>query len=206
MGVTINFRIAMKNLITITFLFFTVLGFSQDSEIYKLAFKDKNNFDYLNLYDKSNLNKLRVYKIYDKTHCWNTNYFKIRDVDINDKRVLDSIVRYEHHPYNHTYLFKKESLKKLFNNIEQEYLFQKSINNGGKRFLKFNDDISIIRTFPEIGIYFTISSIIYSSDNQYAFLYVGVFQDLEYFGRTFFIFKRESKDWVQIYIEKDIIL
>src|SRR5690606_35148839 len=98
----------MKNLITITFLFFTVLGFSQDSEIYKLVFKDKNNFDYLNLYDKSNLDKLTTNKIYDKTHCWNTNYFKIWDVDINDKRVLDSIVRYEHHPYNPLICLKKE--------------------------------------------------------------------------------------------------
>lgn len=55
-------------------MFFTVLGFSQDSEIYKLAFKDKNNFDYLNLYDKSNLNKLRVYKIYDKTQSKTQTY------------------------------------------------------------------------------------------------------------------------------------
>lgn len=196
----------MKKIITIIFVFFTVLGFSQDSEIYKLVFKDKNNFDYLNLYDKSNLDKLIAFKIYDKTHYWNTNYFKIRDININDTKIIDSIKHYNRHPYNHTYLFKKENLKKLFNNTEREYLYQQAINNGGKRFLKFNDNVSIIRTFPETGIYFTISSIIYSSDNQYAFLYVGVFQDLEYFGETFFIFKKESKGWDQIYIEKDIIL
>lgn len=196
----------MKKIITIIFVFFTVLGFSQDSEIYKLVFKDKNNFDYLNLYDKSNLDKLIAFKIYDKTHYWNTNYFKIRDININDTKIIDSIKYYDRHPYNHTYLFKKENLKKLFNNKEREYLYQQAINNGGKRFLKFNDNVSIIRTFPETGIYFTISSIIYSSDNQYAFLYVGVFQDLEYFGETFFIFKKESKGWDQIYIEKDIIL
>ncbi|SFN57143.1 hypothetical protein SAMN05421741_10790 [Paenimyroides ummariense] len=101
---------------------------------------------------------------------------------------------------------KKRDLKKLFNDKEQEYLYQQAINNGEKRFLKFNDNVSIIRTFPETGIYFTISSIIYSSDGQYAFLYVGVFQDLDYFGKTFLIFKKDSKGWDQIYIEKDIIL
>ena len=196
----------MKKLITITFIFFTVLGFSQDSEIYKVVFNDKDNFDYLNLYDKSNLDKLITFKIYDKTHHWNTNYFKIRDINVNDTNIIDSIKQYDRHPYNHTYLFKNENLKKIFNDSEQEYLYKKAINNGGKRFLKFNDNVSIIRTFPETGIYFTISSIIYSSDNQYAFLYVSVFQNLEYFGETFFIFKKESKGWVQIYIEKDIIL
>lgn len=196
----------MKKLITITFIFFTVLGFSQNSEIYTLVFNDKNNFDYLNLYDKNNLDKLIIFNIYDKTHFWNTNYFKIRDINVNDTKVIDSIKYYDRHPYNHTYLFKKENLKKIFNDSEQEYLYQKAINNGGKRFLKFNDNISIIITFPETGIYFTISSVIYSSDNQYAFLYVGVFQDLDYFGKTFFIFKKDSKGWVQIYIDKDIIL
>ncbi|WP_091521368.1 hypothetical protein [Paenimyroides ummariense] len=102
----------MKKIIIVTFLFFSALGFSQESEIYKLVFKDKNNFDYLNFLDETNLDKLITFKIYDKTHCWNTNYFKIRDININDTKIIDSIKHYDRHPYNHTYLFKKKRFKK----------------------------------------------------------------------------------------------
>jgi len=42
----------MKKLTTIIFIFFTVLGFSQDSEIYKSVFENKENFKFLDWIDE----------------------------------------------------------------------------------------------------------------------------------------------------------
>lgn len=190
---------------TIVIIFISTLAYSQDNIIYNKIFENKNNFDYLNFYIKDNIENLKQYKIYNKTHYWNTNYFKIRGLNTNDTIAINSIVNLEHHPYNSTYLFKYKNLNNLFEEDEKEHLYQKAINNGNNQILNFEENIHLIKTFPETGIYFTLSKVIYSSNYQYAFVYVNVFQDLDFFGSTFFIFEKENDKWVQFFIKKDII-
>lgn len=190
---------------TIAIIFISTLAYSQDRIIYNKIFENKNNFDYLNFYIKDNIENIKQFKIYNKTHYWNTNYFKIRDLNTNDTIAINSIVNLEHHPFNGTYLFKDKKLKNSFEEDEKEYLYQNAINNGNSQILNFGKNIEFIKTFPETGIYFTLSKIIYSLNYQYAFVYVNVFQDLEFFGSTFFIFEKENDKWVQFFIKKDII-
>ena len=195
-----------ENIVTLLFVFYTCFGFSQDKELYRMAFADKNNFNYLNFYVEDNIKNLKQFLVYDKTHFWNTNYFKIRNINIKDRKIIDSLNILEHHPYNHTYLFKNQKLAEIFNEEEQEYLFDKAINNGNRYYGNFDNAINFIRTFPEKGIYFTVSSIIYSRDHQYAFLEVKIYQNLDYFGNCFFIFRKsENGKWEQYSIQKDVI-
>ena len=81
----------MKKLITIIFIFFTVLGFSQDSEIYKTVFENTENFKFFDWMDEGIKENMIYYKVLDRNFLLHSKTFKYQHNIYYSKALIDSL-------------------------------------------------------------------------------------------------------------------
>ena len=122
----------------------------------------------------------------------------------------------EHHPYNHTYLFKDTTLNMLINDNENKSLSQKAgtlksrkIVLNGKNYLTVSNSKNIK------GFYFVTSEPVLTNDKKYAFIDIVVFHkdylkqnlDETYFGTICIIYeKQQDNNWKKIRVKNYLIL
>lgn len=187
----------MKKLILILSLY-SAIGFSQDKELYDLAFSNINNFKMLSIFN----DKIpRNFQIIDSTITWNSKIFYLENVNLNDSLVMKEIEREEHHPYHSLYLFSDKFLNSKINDEEKQNLSQIATKILSIK-INFND--KHYRTVEKFkikkGFYFFVSEPIYSTDNKFAFLeifinkknrFLGEKLD-DYYGRVTIMFEKNS--------------
>ncbi len=93
-GNSINQNENMKNIVTLLLILYTSFGFCQDKELYRMAFADKNNFNYLNFYDDTTLDRMDRFKVYKITNITPPSMFKYNRDTYYTKELADSLLIY----------------------------------------------------------------------------------------------------------------
>ena len=111
----------MKKLITIFFTFFTVLGFSQESEIYKSVFENKENFKFLDWMDEAIKEKMIYYKVLDTNLLLHSKTFKYEHNIYYSKDLVDSLTVLRKGDYHsETRILNAKKNSELFTFDEQD--------------------------------------------------------------------------------------
>lgn len=194
----------MKKIILTIFIFFTVLGFSQDNEIYRIALSNKNNFDYLNLYDSNILNKMDTLKVFKQISLLPTSMFKYKENIYFSKKIADSLNVYGNMYNKNNVVAYAYKISEILSFKEQDDLYNYASLQTKNEIENIPvDNVKIIKNKDEDVYLFHISNVIYSNDGKYAFLRIGVGTTNDYtVGITTFIFKRKINCWKIIYIDK----
>jgi len=195
----------MKPLILIAVVFLWTHSYSQGGDVITLAFKDKSNFDITTSFDYKKTTKYFVLTTTDK---WNSNRFHLKE-NIKSDSVRKRLSGDEHHPYNHSYIFKDTALERLFNDTEKENLYQRTQIIKPRQLTDSFNEFSLINSFrtAKNGFLFSITDPIFSSDKLFAFLDITTYKkDKEtkelndtYFGTTLLIYQYiKGKGWTRI--------
>jgi hypothetical protein len=194
----------MRSLLIILFLSLSTCIFSQDDGIIGLVFSDKSNFSLATVLGHKAPAK---YYLLSKTDQWNGYRFKLKE-DVKNAEVRKRLENDEHHPYNHSYLFRDSSLDKLFAGNEKEYLFAAAKKIKERKLAQNGKSFSLIPSFSKArtGFFFSTTDPVLSSDKQFAFIDVNVFyKDSEskelsdtYYARICLIYQKiDGKFWVR---------
>ncbi len=101
---------------------------ADEQAVLQLAFEDRSNFKMLAFADWHQIPETLV--VLSEPKEWNAYLFKLDSLD--EVRLADSlqrptILRDEHHPYHHSYLFKHKKLDSLISAENKEYLYQQTL-------------------------------------------------------------------------------
>lgn len=196
---------AIRSFLTTLLLFSSSCLFSQNDAIIHLVFSDKSNFSITSVLEHKAPVK---YYLLAKTDQWNVSRFKLKE-DLRNEAVRKKLERDEHHPYNHSYLFRDSSLDQLFADSEKEYLFSEAGKTKVRRLTKSTKAYTIIPSFKTAGrgFFFSTTDPVLSSDKQFAFIDLIVFhkdrdsKELNdtYYARVCLIYQKiEGKGWQRI--------
>lgn len=193
-------------------LFISFSSYSQSNELYDIVFSNKANFDVLKAFGDRIPSK---YIILSTTQTWDSTTFYLNNIDLKNPVVLDKIIKNEYHPYHYSYLFsnklldEKISMEEKMNLAEKSKAFKTSpINLKGNNYYTSN-------IISKKGFYFSVTEPIYTSSNDYAFLYLVIKQKnkvqneewIEKFATLTFMFQKNSQGkWEQIGIKKYLVL
>lgn len=192
---------------TIIFIFFTVLGFSQDSEIYKAVFENNENFRFLDFYDKQNRKKITHYNILDIPYGIHPKTFKYDYNIYYSKSLVDSLIYLSNGDYHsEVRINNAKKSSELFTFDEQDYLYNAALKSKITRIYIKSSKVKMISEVGNENLYFRVSNIVYSKDKQKAYLKVEACNDNDLFGYSFFIFALKNDEWVQIYEDEKIFL
>ncbi|HEX8548723.1 MAG TPA: hypothetical protein VF691_17295 [Cytophagaceae bacterium] len=202
----------MKRLTFIIF-FISSLGYSQTNELYQLAFGKSENFRILTTFkDKIPT----TFSIIDTTDTWNPETFFLRDLNVRNPKVIDSIERDEHHPYFNSYLFSNEKLDSLIPDVEKERLFNLASKVTSRKVAITGQKLQLVRRFNKpLGFYFLVTAPLYATDNKHAFLAIFVKKKEVFLGEkmdnyfatlTLMFEKNKEQRWTQIGIKENLIL
>lgn len=194
----------MKQLLLIFILSFSTIVHAQNSQLIKLAFQDKTNFDITTKLDNKRPSKLYVI---GRTENWETCRFFINE-NIKSDSIRKLILNDEHHHYNDCYVFKDPILDRLFTDKEKLHLYQCAKSKKSRIIINGVENYLLIKSFDEAknGFFFTVTDPIISSDSQFAFIEIISHKKTKetkefnhtYFGRTFLIYKRtKAKGWTR---------
>ncbi len=203
-----------RALLAIKLLFIATTSFCQSDKIYKLTFSDSSNFNLTtSLYNYKRPTHLRII---DTTEVWAVKRFWLDELTEKSPFVINQMERDEHHPYNHTFLFRDTVLGKLISDSEKISLRQKSgklkprkINLNGKNYSTISSASSIK------GFYFTTTEPVFTNDGRYAFIDLTVFykseikQDIRdtHYGTICIVYKKEKRNiWKKIKVRNYLIL
>lgn len=198
-------------------IFFTVLLFfynsvkSQEDTLIKHALSDRSNFEIMAWLSNKHQMPKKFY-IFDTTLSWNANRFYLPGFGVGpDKKPGD-----EHHAYYHSYLFRDSTLNMLFPIEEKIKLFEKS---GTSKHEKIRIKTSIAQTIPSYenvrsGFILWVSSPIYSTDNNYAFIDFTILEkgkseislNEAYHSTVCVVYKKENNKWRKLKIVNHLIL
>ena len=195
----------MKPLLFILLLFFWTQVYSQGGDIIKLAFGDKSNFDITTSLHNKKPNKYFVLNTIDK---WNSYRFHLKE-NIKSDSVRNILSADEHHPYNHSYIFKDTVLDRLFSDKEKEWLYQVTQTITPKQLIDGFNEFSLVKSFKTVknGFFFSTTDAIFSSDKQFAFIDITTYRkDKEtkelndsYFAAILLIYQNiKGKGWTRI--------
>ncbi len=198
----------MNKIFLITAVLISTMVSAQDKELYRIAFENKNHFDYLNFYDDTTLDRMDTVKVYKTTRKLLSSMFKYNHDTYYTKELADSLMI-------HSNMYHKNNTVKYINKIseiltfeEQDYLFDAAItfpNNDLENIPVKN--VLIVDKIDSEGFTFSATNIVYTKNNKYAFLRVGVEDRDAYFTAiTTFIFEKKNKNWKIIYIDKFLAL
>ncbi len=122
----------------------------------------------------------------------------------------------EHHPYNHTYLFRNATLDKLISDTEKKSLQKRAGMLKRKRIaLKEEKYLTVVSPMNIIGFYFVTTEPVFTSDMKYAFIDMTVFykDDLKqklndtYFGTICVVYKKQRDNkWKKSKTQSHLIL
>ena len=202
----------MKTLIFISVLFFATKSFSQNADIIQLAFKDTISFDITkSLGDK----EPSTFYVLATTDKWNGYRFKLSE-NIKSDSVRQILMTDEHHPYNHSYLFKDTALDKLFPDDEKEYLYEQT-QILQQRQLESCNQFNVVKSFKDVkdGFFFSITDPVFTDDKKFAFVELTTYYKSKntkefretYFGTTLLIYENiEHKGWTRIKKQDHLML
>ncbi len=200
--------------LTLIACFISSFCYSQTNELYQLAFSKSENFKILTTFGGT---APKTFSIIDTTAAWYPQTFFLKDLDLKNPKVIDSIKNNEHHPYLNVYLFSDRKLDALIPDAEKERLFNKAsqiktikVDIKGERF-------QVVKRFDKpLGFYFLVTAPLYSTNNRHAFLkiYVKKKEEVflgekidEYFAILTLMFeKNQGQKWTQIGIKEHLIL
>lgn len=203
----------MKKIIIITFLLYSVSGLCQESEIYCSIFNNSKNFKYLNFYDRTTKDNLKIYNVLNVNFQINGRSFKFNKDTNYTKDLADSVVIsksiYGREVYSH-YIRKISNVLSI---QEQDYLYNQTLVESINKAVDFTcSKVSIIDKISLInGFYFQVSNILYFNEKSKAFVIVMVYKKNEefgdsLFGHSCFIFTLNQSKWEQSFEYESIFL
>jgi hypothetical protein len=203
----------MRHLLFILFLFFISTSYCQSYEIYKLTFSDTSNFRITTFLDHK---KPTTLFIIDTTNTWLTERFWLKELNAKSAHAIKQMEGDEHHPYNHTYLFRDIKLDQLINDKEKKSLSQRAgALKSRKIALKGKNYLTISSSRNIKGFYFVTTEPVFTRDKKYAFNDLLVFhkdklkQDLNetYFGTICVVYQAQAdRKWKRIEVRNNLIL
>jgi hypothetical protein len=203
----------MSRLVTILLLLIGTTCYSQSDEIYRLTFSDTSNF---RLTTCLRHKRPAIFFIADTTDRWVTSRFWLDGLNESSAEVMRRIENDEHHPYNHTYLFRDTTLDKLISDSEKRSLKQKaSLLQSKSIALKGKNFHTVSSTKKLTGFYFVTTEPVFTSDRKYAFIDLTVFykenkkQELNdtYFGTICVVYEKQNDNrWMKINVRDHLIL
>ncbi len=194
----------MKNTVTLLLILYTSFGFSQDKELYRMAFADKNNFNYLNFYDDTTLDRMDTIKVLRTIRKLPSSMFKYKRETYYTKELADSLMIHSnmHNKTNTVNYINK--ISEILTFEEQDYLADAAStfpNNDLENIPVKN--VLIVDTLDSEDYMFCASNVVYTKNKNYAFLSVNVETiDAHFIGGTAFIFEKKNKDWKIIFLSK----
>lgn len=197
----------MKKIITIIFIFFTVLGFSQNSEIYKSVFENKQNFKFLDWMDEGIKEKMIYYEVLNMNFPLHPKTFKYEHNIYYSKDLVDSLTVLSKEDYHSkTRILNAKKNSELFTFDEQDYLYNEALKAKTQKVIINSNKIKLISEIPlDESFYFQVSNIIYSKSKQKAYLMVNAYGNGHLYGYSFFIFALNNDKWKQIYEDENIV-
>lgn len=197
----------MKNIIALIFSFFTVLGFSQDSEIYKSVFENKENFKFLDWIDEGIKEKMIYYKVLDTNFLLHSKTFKYEHNIYYSKDLIDSLTLLSKGDYHsETRILNAKKNSKLFTLDEQDYLYNEALKAKPQKVVINSNKVKLIKEILlDESFYFQVSNIIYSENKQKAYLVVSAYGNGHLYGYSFFIFALNNDKWEQTYEDVNIV-
>lgn len=198
----------MNKIFLITAVLISIMVSTQDKELYRIAFENKNHFDYLNFYDDTTLDRMDTFKVYKITNITPPSMFKYNRDTYYTKELADSLLIYsnKHNKTNTVNYINK--ISELLTFEEQDYLADAAStfpNNDLENIPVKN--VLIVDKIDSEGYTFSATNIVYTKNNKYAFLRVGVEnRDAHFAAITTFIFEKKNKNWKIIYIDKFLAL
>ena len=106
----------MKPIIILLSFFGGNILFAQNNDLFELVFADSSNFSIA----ESDGKRPSKYLVLNNTQEWNGTRFKLKE-NVRLDSVRRKLERNEHHPYNHSYLFKDSLFSQLFSDEEKQY-------------------------------------------------------------------------------------
>lgn len=197
----------MKNIIALIFSFFTVLGFSQDSEIYKSVFENKENFKFLDWIDEGIKEKMIYYKVLDTNFFLHSKTFKYEHNIYYSKDLIDSLTLLSKGDYHsETRILNAKKNSELFTLDEQDYLYNEALKAKPQKVVINSNKVKLIKEILlDESFYFQVSNIIYSENKQKAYLVVSAYGNGHLYGYSFFIFALNNDKWEQTYEDVNIV-
>jgi hypothetical protein len=203
----------MKQSIIFILVLYTNLLFSQENEIYCTIFNNSKNFKYLNFYDRTTKDNLKVYNVLNTNFQINGRSFKFNKDTNYTKALADSVevskTIYSREVYSH-YIRKISNVLSI---QEQDYLYNQTLVESINKAVDFTcfkvsmtDKASLVN-----GFYFQVSNILYFNEKSKAFVIVMVYsRDEEFgdflFGHSCFIFSCQQGKWEQSFEYESIFL
>ena len=201
-----------KVLSLISLLFFSIC-FSQkvETELYRIAFGNKENFKFLTLFGDKIPTK---FQIGNETIPWFSDTFYINGLNVNDEKMMEAINNDEHNSYYSTYLFSNLELNSLINDAEKKSLNKQALS---QKIEKINIKGKNFETFKKLNkkkqFFFYVTKPIYTSNKEFAFIYIDANKEQyygnekpeEYYGYVIVVFRKINNEWKQI-AKKDWII
>jgi hypothetical protein len=159
----------MKNLFVIIFsLIISSIAFSQDTVIYRVVFGDTSIFSQI-----SEIGRPRPaeFKILANSISWKSYRFYLPEVLGLSNHQLSKIQFDEHHPFEHSYIFKDTSLNSLFPDSIKIRLRDISLSLKQTKITISGTGFNSVQSMKNrTGYYAKTTRPVYSSDYQYAFI------------------------------------
>lgn len=197
----------MKKLITIIFVFFTVLGFSQDSEIYKAVFENQKNLKFFDWMDEGIKENMIYYKVLKINFILHSKTFKYEHNIYYSKDLIDSLKLLSKGDYHsETRILNAKKNSELFTFDEQDYLYNEALKAKTQKVVINSNKVKLINEIPlDDSFYFCASNIVYSENKKKAYLIVDAYGNGHLYGYSFFIFALNNNKWEQIYEDVNIV-
>jgi hypothetical protein len=183
----------MKKYFLIIAIFTGLNANAQADEIYKLVFSDTSNFRILNYLGHSIPSKFYVV---DSTSKWNGNRFWIEGLGVNE---IEKVKKLEHHPYNHTYIFRDSALNVLFSDDQKKALQKTAALLRSKKIsIKGENYITVPAEKTRDGYHIIFSEPFFTRDKNFAFIDMVILlkepgtseEDDIYIGTSFIIYEK----------------
>lgn len=164
-------------------IFFLILFLSQELRAQQfdwpaIIFEDSSNFRILRSFDDKFPKK---YIVISESLQWGPERFKL-DESSEDSTVRAKIARSEHHLYNSYYIFRDTQLNKLISPAEKQYLFDQASTQNSRAMPVNKSKYRLIKSYETAppGFFFHVSSPIYSTDKNIAYVDVCIYKKTKY--------------------------
>ena len=178
---------------------------AQDLDWPAIIFKDRTNFRLTTILGNKQPGH---YNLFDTTNSWNLYRFRLNEMLWNPFTRL-RLERDEHHPYNHTYIFRDTMMDRIVLPREKEYLYNTAEKIQPRMIPKDGAVYNLISSFKAAprGFLFSITSPVMSSDQQMAYIDITVYLKTKetteindsYFATILLIYQySKEKGWTRI--------
>ena len=172
------------------FCIFTVLGFSQNSEIYKAVFENQKNFKFLDWMDEGIKEKMIYYEVLNMNFPLHPKTFKYDYNIYYSKSLVDSLTYLSNGDYHsEARINNAKKSSELFTFDEQDYLYNEALKSKPQKVVINSNKVKLIKEILlDESFYFQVSNIIYSENKQKAYLVVSAYGNGHLYGYSFFYF------------------